>query len=258
MASEAGTTTLTEGSSNGHAARDGLVLTDVTVQRSTFDIVRQASLVAPIGKVTVVLGANGAGKTTLLEAISGVIPIASGSLEFNGVDVKSMARRRRARLGLGHIEQGRRIFGELTTEENILCAAPRDYGVAEAFELFPELEQRRNVRAVMLSGGEQQMLVIARALAVRPKLLMVDEMSLGLAPLIATRLIALMRTLAEDRGVGVLLVEQFASLALAAGDHAYVLGENGRIVYDGDCQTLIDHPDILRRAYLGEQVSSPQ
>jgi branched-chain amino acid transport system ATP-binding protein len=258
MASHGDTTTFTDGSSNGNAARDGLVLTDVTVQRSTFDIVRQASLVAPIGKVTVVLGANGAGKTTLLESISGVIPVASGSVEFNGTDVKSMPRRRRARLGIGHIEQGRRIFGELTTEENILCAAPRDYSVGEAFELFPELQQRRNVRAVMLSGGEQQMLVIARALAVRPKLLMVDEMSLGLAPLIATRLITLMRTLADDRGVGVLLVEQFASLALAAGDRAYVLGENGRIVYDGACQTLIDHPDILRRAYLGEQVSTPQ
>jgi branched-chain amino acid transport system ATP-binding protein len=110
---------------------------------------------------------------------------------------------------------------------------------------------------VMLSGGEQQMLVIARALAVRPKVLMVDEMSLGLAPLIATRLITLMRTLADERGVGVLLVEQFASLALAAGDHAYVLGDNGRIVYDGSCQTLVDHPDILHRAYLGEQVSAP-
>lgn len=258
MSAEAGTTEFTAEGSAEETARDGLVVADLTVQRAGFDIVLQASLVAPIGQVTVVLGANGAGKTTLLEAISGVIPAASGTIKLNGENIRSLGRRRRARLGLGHIEQGRRIFGELTTQENILCAAPRDYNVSEAFELFPELEPRRNVRAVMLSGGEQQMLVIARALAVRPQILMVDEMSLGLAPLIATRLITLMRTLADERGVGVLLVEQFASLALAAGDHAYVLGENGRIVYDGSCQALIDGPDILRRAYLGEQVSPPQ
>ena len=258
MSTEAGQTATVDGGASERVATGGLVLREVTVQRATFDIVRQASLVAPVGKVTVVLGANGAGKTTLLEAISGVIPVASGTIELNGNDLKSVGRRRRARLGLGHIEQGRRIFAELTTEENILCAAHRDYAISEAFDLFPELEHRRNLRAVMLSGGEQQMLVIARALAVRPQVLMVDEMSLGLAPLIATRLITLMRTLADERGVGVLLVEQFAALALASGDHAYVLGENGRIVYDGPCQTLTEHPDILRRAYLGEQVSAQE
>ncbi|MCL2419662.1 MAG: ABC transporter ATP-binding protein [Conexibacteraceae bacterium] len=257
MNAQPGTTAVRADGSADSQEHDGLVVADVTVQRAGFDIVRQASLVAPVGRVTVVLGANGAGKTTLLEAISGVIPAASGTIELNGKNLRSLGRRRRALLGLGHIEQGRRIFGELTTQENILCAAPRDYDVSEAFALFPELEPRRNVRAVMLSGGEQQMLVIARALAVRPQILMVDEMSLGLAPLIATRLITLMRTLADERGVGVLLVEQFASLALAAGDHAYVLGDNGRIVYDGSCQTLIDSPDILRRAYLGEEVSPP-
>ncbi|MGH2848997.1 MAG: ABC transporter ATP-binding protein [Solirubrobacteraceae bacterium] len=235
-------------------SKDGLVVSDVTVQRATFDIVRSASLIAPIGEVTVVLGANGAGKTTLLEAISGVIPIASGSVKLSGRELKSLARRRRARLGLGHVEQGRRVFGELTTEENLLVAAHRDYSAAEAFELFPELHQRRNVRAGLLSGGEQQMLVIARALAVRPKILMVDEMSLGLAPLVASRLIAMMRTLADEHGAGVLLVEQFATLALQTGHHAYVLGQGGRIVYDGDCQTLIDNHDILHRAYLGEPV----
>jgi branched-chain amino acid transport system ATP-binding protein len=235
-------------------SKDGLVVHELTVQRMSFEIVRKASLVAPVGEVTVVLGANGAGKTTMLEAISGVIPIASGTVTLAGKQLKSLPRRRRARLGLGHIEQGRHVFGELTTEENLLVAAHRDYSTAEAFELFPELEQRRSVRAGLLSGGEQQMLVIARALAVRPKVLMVDEMSLGLAPLVASRLITMMRTLADDRGVGVLLVEQFASLALQTGDHAYVLGTGGRIVYDGDCQLLIDNPDILKRAYLGEQV----
>jgi branched-chain amino acid transport system ATP-binding protein len=236
------------------AARDGLVVNELTVQRMSFDIVRKASLIAPVGEVTVMLGANGAGKTTMLEAISGVIPIASGTVRLGDKDIKSLPRRRRSRLGLGHIEQGRHVFGELTTEENLLVAAHRDYSTDEAFELFPELEQRRGVRAGLLSGGEQQMLVIARALAVRPRILMIDEMSLGLAPLIASRLIGMVRTLADDRGVGVLLVEQFASLALQTGDHAYVLGTGGHIVYDGSCQTLIDSPDILHRAYLGESV----
>ena len=237
---------------------DGLVVADVTVQRASFDIVRSASLVAPVGKVTVVLGANGAGKTTLLEALSGVIPVHAGTATLDGVELTSLPRRKRSLLGLGHVEQGRRVFGELTTAENLEIAAHGDWSIDEALSLFPELESRRDVRAGLLSGGEQQMLVIARALSVRPKVLMVDEMSLGLAPRVASRLIAMMRTLADERGVGVLLVEQFASLALKAGDHAYVLGENGRIVYDGPCQTLLDRPDILRRAYLGESTAAAQ
>ncbi len=251
MTPETAATTPGAGATEQRDARGGLVLEHVTVQRSTFDIVRKASLVAPIGEVTVVLGANGAGKTTLLEGISGVIPVASGTLQLGERELKGLARRKRARLGLGHIEQGRRVFAELTTDENLQVAADRSWSIREAFDLFPELEPRRDVRAGMLSGGEQQMLVIARALAVRPKVLMIDEMSLGLAPLIASRLIAMVRTLADERGVGVLLVEQFAALALAAGDHAYVLSQ-GRIVYDGPPGPLIEHPDILQRAYLGE------
>jgi len=254
MSSPSSATPSAPSAPDGRASRQGLVVDELTVQRMSFDIVRQASLVAPIGEVTVVLGANGAGKTTMLEAISGVIPIASGTVRLGDRELRSLPRRRRARLGLGHIEQGRRVFGELTTEENLLVAAPKSYSTDAAFELFPELLPRRSVRAGLLSGGEQQMLVIARALAVQPKILMVDEMSLGLAPLIASRLITLMRTLADEQGVGVLLVEQFASLALQIGDHAYVMGHGGRIVYDGDCRVLTDHPDILQRAYLGEQV----
>jgi branched-chain amino acid transport system ATP-binding protein len=165
-----------------------------------------------------------------------------------------VTRGERARRGLGHVEQGRRIFAELTTEENLIVAARPDWSLDEAFTLFPELEQRRRSRAALLSGGEQQMLVVARALAARPKVLMVDEMSLGLAPRVASRLVTTMRTLA-DSGLGILLVEQFAALALSVGDTAHVLTQ-GEIAYSGSCQTLAEQPDILRRAYLGERVNA--
>lgn len=242
------------GPSTGAGTGTGLSVRDLVVKRETFPIVRGATLDVLPGQVTVLLGANGAGKTTLLEALSGVIPAASGAIELDGTALRKMPRRQRARRGLGHVEQGRRIFGELTTEENLLAAARDDWSLDEAFDLFPELGKRRKSRAGLLSGGEQQMLVVARALAAAPKVLMVDEMSLGLAPRVASRLVVTMRTLA-DSGLGILLVEQFAALALSVGDSAHVLTQ-GEIVFSGSCQTLSDEPEILRRAYLGEQVSA--
>jgi branched-chain amino acid transport system ATP-binding protein len=232
----------------------GLDVRELCVDRGASRIIREVSLVAPPAAVTVVLGSNGAGKTTLLEALSGVISCAGGSIDLHGRAITSFGRRNRALAGLGHVEQGRQVFGELTTEENLRAVALDEEAAEGGFAMFPELEQRRHVAAGMLSGGEQQMLVLARALARSPRILMVDEMSLGLAPKITQRLIEAMRRLADERGVGVLLIEQYASLALGIGDHAYVLGQ-GTMVYDGDCQTLIDEPELLRRAYLGHRVT---
>jgi branched-chain amino acid transport system ATP-binding protein len=236
-------------SHNGQAGR-GLIVSDLVVERDTFPIVRGVSFDVPGGEVTVLLGINGAGKTTLLEAISGIIPAAAGAIELDGTGIRKASRRERVRRGLGHVEQGRRIFRDLTTEENLRVAGREDWSVDEAFTMFPPLKPRRKTRAGLLSGGEQQMLVVARALAARPKILMADELSLGLGPSIATALVTTMRALA-DAGLGILLVEQFAALALQVGDRAHVLSQ-GRFAYSGPCQVLKDSPGILKRAYLGE------
>jgi branched-chain amino acid transport system ATP-binding protein len=235
------------------ATTDGLVLSGVEVHRSGSPVVRGVDLVAPAGQVTVLLGANGAGKTTLLEAVSGVVPVVKGSVSLAGTDVTAVHRSARARLGLAHVEQGRSIFPDLTVEENLLVAGPRP-AIEASFELFPALTNRRHARAALLSGGEQQMLVIARALVTRPKVLLLDEMSLGLAPTVIKRLIPVVRRLA-DEGVGVVLVEQFAALALSVGDRAYVL-VRGEIAYHGTCGTLARDPDLLRHLYLGAGPSS--
>jgi branched-chain amino acid transport system ATP-binding protein len=237
------------GTQNGHGGR-GLIVSELVVERDTFPIVRGVSFEVPPGEVTVLLGVNGAGKTTLLEAISGVIPAAKGTIELDGTSMRKASRRERVRRGLGHVEQGRRIFRDLTTEENLLVAGCEDWSIDEAFAMFPLLKPRRKTPAGLLSGGEQQMLVVARALAVRPKILMADELSLGLGPSVATALVTTMRTLA-DSGLGILLVEQFAALALQVGDRAHVLSQ-GRFDYSGPCQVLRDDPGILKRAYLGE------
>jgi branched-chain amino acid transport system ATP-binding protein len=227
----------------------GLALRDVTVARESTKIVRDIDLDVPVGQVTVLLGPNGAGKTTLLEAISGVIRAASGTIELEGRDIRKTSRFRRSRMGVGHVEQGRAVFGELTALENVSVAARDRGGTLAALELFPELEPRHNTRAALLSGGEQQMLVIARALAARPTLLLIDEMSLGLAPVIVQRLMPRIRKLA-DEGMGILLVEQFAALALGIGDTAYVLSR-GEIRHHGTCAELVDQMDVLTGAYLG-------
>lgn len=229
---------------------NGLVVQGLIVERDTFPIVRGVSFEVPPGKVTVLLGVNGAGKTTLLEAISGIIPAAKGTVELDGIGLRKASRRERVRRGLGHVEQGRRIFRDLTTEENLVVAGRGDWSIDEAFSLFPLLKPRRKTRAGLLSGGEQQMLVVARALAARPKILMADELSLGLGPSIASALVTTMRMLANG-GLGVLLVEQFAALALQVGDWAHVLTQ-GKFAYSGPCQVLRDDPGILKRAYLGE------
>jgi branched-chain amino acid transport system ATP-binding protein len=224
-------------------------VTDLVVNRVGLPVVRQASLVVEPSSVSVLLGANGAGKTTLLEGLSGIVAVASGTIELLDEAIQGLRPGARARKGLAHVEQGRTVFRMLTTDEN-LRSASQLADVDQAYALFPELEKRRYVRAGLLSGGEQQMLVIARALLTRPKVIMIDEMSAGLAPIVVGRLVSAVRKLAEE-GLAVLLVEQFAALALSIGDRAYVL-RRGQIVYDGPCPALAQPPDLLHRLYLGD------
>jgi branched-chain amino acid transport system ATP-binding protein len=226
-------------------------LDGVVVRRGGLTVVHGVSLTAPKGAVTVLLGANGAGKTTLLESVSGALPVRSGTITLDGERIDRMRPVGRTERGLAHIEQGRTIFSRLTVEENLAVAAGRAADHERTFAFFPELGRRRGVRAGLLSGGEQQMLVIARALMRRPTAMLLDEMSLGLAPVVVRRLLRTVRELADD-GLAVLLVEQFAALALDVGDLAYVL-RRGRIAFEGTCRELRDDPAPLRTAYLGEK-----
>jgi branched-chain amino acid transport system ATP-binding protein len=233
---------------------NGLQLREVCVRRGPFAIVHDLTLAAPAGEVTVLLGPNGAGKTTLLEGISGILSISDGTIAIDGIEIQRLSRVRRARHGLAHVEQGRTVFAGLTVYEN-LVVADRGGGVEEAFETFPALRARRDSAAGLLSGGEQQMLVLARALLSRPSVLVIDELSLGLAPIIVHGLMPMVRRLADD-GVAVLLVEQYAPLALEIGDRVHVLNR-GRVVASGTCSEMAAEPDVLRRAYLGERNTNP-
>jgi branched-chain amino acid transport system ATP-binding protein len=226
-----------------------LVVTKLRVDRARLPVVREVSLSVESGQISVLLGANGAGKTTLLEGVSGVIPVATGKIEIDGHELQWARAGARVTEGLALVEQGRTVFRQLSTDENLRAAAVSATDVKEAYELFPELMPRRDIQAGLLSGGEQQMLVIARALAGRPKILMIDEMSAGLAPTIVRRLMTTVRKLA-DKGLAIVLVEQFAVLALTVGNRAYVL-RRGEIVHDGACVALREAPEKLHQLYLG-------
>jgi len=224
-----------------------LHLKDLDVPRGGITVCRGVSVDVQPGQVTVLLGPNGAGKSTLLDGTSGVIPIRSGTVLLGQDDVTSWSRPKRARAGLAYVQQGRTIFATLTVEQNLLIAGGAS-SLGPSYELFPRLGERFSSLAGLLSGGEQQMLVVARALATKPGVLMLDELSLGLAPVIVKDLLATVRQLA-DSGIAVLLVEQFAALALTIADTAVVL-QKGAVVFNGTAEELKHDRSILEAAYL--------
>jgi branched-chain amino acid transport system ATP-binding protein len=207
-------------------------------------VVHDLDLDVGAGEIVVLLGANGAGKTTTLRAIAGALPVTSGEVLLRGRATKAPLHRR-ARAGVGLVTEERSVFMGLTAQANLRLGRGR---VADALEMFPELHPLLGRRAGLLSGGEQQILTLARALAGRPWLLLADELSLGLAPLIVRRLLHAVRT-AADGGIGVLLVEQHARQALAIADRGLVL-RRGRIVMRGTARELRDNLDEIRHTYL--------
>ena len=207
------------------------------------------------GSITALVGSNGAGKSTLMRAIAGLNPLSNGRLVFDGAEIGSLAANRRVGLGLALVPEGRMIFADFTVEENLAIGAivPRARAqaaatMAQMFELFPVLGQRRGQPGGTLSGGEQQMLALARGLMSQPRLLLLDEPSLGLAPKIVERLFEAIPGI-RDSGVTVFIVEQNVGETLAIADTAYVL-ENGRIVRQGSGLQLLDDPAV-KEAYLG-------
>lgn len=226
-----------------------LVVSDVTVRRGVGPVISDVTLEVVPGEIITLVGPNGAGKTSLLESLSGIIPISKGTVELDGVDITRMSRRRRSLAGLKHVEQGRMIFPSLTVRENLELTATTKDGFDAAIALFPELEKRLSSASGLLSGGEQQMVVLARTFAAKPKYILIDEMSLGLAPVVFLRLVPVIKGIAEG-GVGVLFVEQFAHLALEAATDALVIA-SGRVSYQGPARALLGDEELLKRAYLG-------
>ncbi len=226
-----------------------LVLNDVTISRGVGPVISNVTLEIKPGQITTLVGPNGAGKTSLIEGISGVLIPSSGSVMMDEVNITKFSKRKRANSGLAVVEQGRMIFPSLTVKENLQLTARTKADMDEALGLFPELEKRLNNQSILLSGGEQQMVVLARAFAAKPKYLLLDEMSLGLAPVVFLRLLPVIEGIAKS-GVGVLLVEQFAHLALGLASEAMVV-TSGHVSYQGSPKALLDDAELLRQKYMG-------
>ena len=224
-------------------------------------VLKGVSVTVREGGITTLLGANGAGKTTTLKAISGLLrsergEVTKGSVEFSGERIDGRPPHEIVKRGIVQIFEGRRVFEHLTTEENLIAGAHIQTsrqrvqeGIERVYAYFPPLKERRTVQAGYLSGGEQQMLVIGRALMAHPRVMLLDEPSLGLAPMLVEEIFEIVQRLNREERLTVLLVEQNATLALAIADHGYVM-ENGRIVLDGAADALRENADI-KEFYLG-------
>lgn len=235
-----------------------LEVRDLVVSYGVVEAVRGISLTAATGAITAIVGANGAGKSSLLRAISGLAPVRSGQVLLDGQDITRLSPSRRSKLGLSHAMEGRRIFRQLSVEENLRLAwqfgrrrNSWDSALARAFDTFPVMKEKRRVQAGLLSGGQQQMVIVSAATICDPSYLLLDEPSLGLAPIIVNEIYAFFTARCREDGTTVLLAEQMATLALKVSAHGYVFRQ-GRIVHAGSSRELVETGLVaaLSSAYL--------
>jgi len=230
-----------------------LEVQDIAVHYGKIAALKSISLEVDSGEIVALIGANGAGKTTTLKTISGLRPLTSGRVSFDGRDISRMPGHKRVAIGIGQAPEGRGIFPGMSVQENLLMGAyarkgSKDADLAEVYELFPRLAERKTQSGGTMSGGEQQMLAIGRALMAKPKVLLLDEPSMGLAPMLVTQIFSIISEI-NRRGTTVLLVEQNAAQALQLADRAYVL-ETGRVVKSAPAHDLLNDPQV-QAAYLG-------
>lgn len=232
-----------------------LEVKNLSVSYGAIEAVKDISFTVNAGEIVSLIGANGAGKTTTLHTITGLVPAKSGSVMYNGVDLLKTHNNKIVTLGMAHIPEGRHVFTRMSVEENLEMGAfslkdqsdlKKDLDMV--YGLFPRLKERRNQKAGTLSGGEQQMLVMGRALMSHPKTILMDEPSMGLSPKLVKEIFSIIRKL-HEQGITILLVEQNAKMALSIADRAYVL-ETGRITMEGDAKELLNNEQV-RKAYLG-------
>lgn len=232
-----------------------LEVKNLSVSYGAIEAVKDISFTVNDGEIVSLIGANGAGKTTTLHTITGLVPAKSGSVMYNGVDLLKTRNNKIVTLGMAHIPEGRHVFTRMSVEENLEMGAfslkdqsdlKKDLDMV--YGLFPRLKERRNQKAGTLSGGEQQMLAMGRALMSHPKTILMDEPSMGLSPKLVKEIFSIIRKL-HEQGITILLVEQNAKMALSIADRAYVL-ETGRITMEGDAKELLNNEQV-RKAYLG-------
>ena len=232
-----------------------LEVKNLSVSYGAIEAVKDISFTVNAGEIVSLIGANGAGKTTTLHTITGLVPAKSGSVMYNGVDLLKTHNNKIVTLGMAHIPEGRHVFTRMSVEENLEMGAfslkdqsdlKKDLDMV--YGLFPRLKERRNQKAGTLSGGEQQMLAMGRALMSHPKTILMDEPSMGLSPKLVKEIFSIIRKM-HEQGITILLVEQNAKMALSIADRAYVL-ETGRITMEGDAKELLNNEQV-RKAYLG-------